>query len=104
MPSVTEMFEWPRITIASRGETPSFFKAARCTAGRRPGVSAGLSVVGAEFAADRRLQFAQDASGPGRHLDPRLIRAEPPGVQATPATPRQQQVVIHSTCPVNPDR
>ena len=38
------------------------------------------AVVGAEFAADRSLQFTQDTGGPPQHLKPRLIRAEPLGV------------------------
>ena len=38
----------------------------------RPEPSAELG--GAEFAADRRLQVAQDARGPGQHRHPRLIR------------------------------
>jgi len=37
-------------------------------------------LAAADFAADRRLQVAQNARGPPQHLPPRLIRAEPPGV------------------------
>jgi hypothetical protein len=54
-----------------------------------------LAATYIEFAADRRLELAQDASGPRQHLYPRLIRAEPPGVQLHGPRLGKQQLIYN---------